>query len=219
MALEDIETQHGAEDAAAETAETIVKAEGTRILAREGVEIYRSTLAHWVYEIAKGGNAPIASEALARIRALYEIEAEIRGRSADERRATRLIRTRPMVDALKPWLEEQQRRLPGRSPLAEAMRYGVHRWDGLSRFLDDGRIAIDTNVVERPVRLIALNRKNALFAGRDEGGANWAIIASSIETARLRRANSDAPKLKRTQSSRHLFCFFERSSVEPIGAA
>ena len=90
---------------------------------------------------------------------------------------------------MKPWFEDQLKRLPGRSPLAVAIRYGVHRWDGLSRFLDDGRIEIDTNVVERSIRPIALNRKNALFAGSDEGGANWAIIASLIETAKLNSVN------------------------------
>lgn len=141
------------------------------------------------YDIAKGGNAPIASEALARIGALYEIEAEIRGRSADARRAARENRTRPLVNTMKTWLEEQLRRLPGRSPLAEAIRYGVHRWGGLSRFLEDGRIEIDTNVVERSIRPIALSRKNALFAGSDEGGANWATIASLIETAKLNSVN------------------------------
>ncbi len=54
---------------------------------------------------------------------------------------------------------------PGRSPIAEAMRYGTSHWQGLCRFLDDGRVEIDTNVVERTIRPIALNRKNALFAG------------------------------------------------------
>lgn len=144
------------------------------------------------YEIAKGGNAPIASEALARIGALYAIEAEIRGYGADERRAARQTRTRPLVDAMKPWFEEQLKRLPGRSPLAEAIRYGMHRWEGLCRFLDDGRIEIDTNTVERSIRPIALNRKNALFAGSDEGGANWAIIASLFETAKLNSVNPHA---------------------------
>jgi transposase len=68
----------------------------------------------------------------------------------------------------------------------------VHRWGGLSRFLDDGRIEIDTNVVERSIRPIALSRKNALFAGSDEGGTNWAIIASLIETAKLNGVNPRA---------------------------
>ncbi len=144
------------------------------------------------YDIAKAGNAPIASEALARIGALYAIEAEIRGRSADERRTERQAQTRPLVETLRTWLDEQLTRVSGRSPIAEAMRYGTSHWQGLCRFLDDGRIEIDTNVVERAIRPIALSRKNALFAGSDEGGANWAIIASLIETAKLNGVNPHA---------------------------
>jgi hypothetical protein len=144
------------------------------------------------YEIAKSGNAPIASEGLARIGALYAIEDEIRGRSAYERRTIRRTRTRPLVEALHDWLDEQLRRLPGRSPLATAMRYGVSHRDSLGRFLDDGRIEIDTNVVERAMRPIAINRKNSLFAGSDEGGANWATIASLIETCKLNAVNPHA---------------------------
>ena len=56
---------------------------------------------------------------------------------------------------------------------------------GLSRFLDDGRIEVDSNIVERAIRPIALNRKNALFAGSDGGGEHWAILASLIETCKL----------------------------------
>lgn len=144
------------------------------------------------YDIAKAGNAPIASEALARIGALYAIEDEIRGRSAVERRAERQARTQPLVEALRAWLDEQLTRVSGRSPIAEAMRYGTSHWQGLCHFLDDGRIEIDTNVVERSIRPIALSRKNALFAGSDEGGANWAIIASLIETAKLNGVNPHA---------------------------
>ena len=144
------------------------------------------------YDIAKAGNAPIAGEALNRIGELYTIEAEIRGRSADERRAERQARTRPLVEALRIWLDEQLTRVSGRSPIAEAMRYGTSHWQGLCRFLDDGRVEIDTNTVERSIRPIALSRKNALFAGSDEGGANWAIIASLIETAKLNGVNPHA---------------------------
>ena len=75
------------------------------------------------------------------------------------------------------------RRLP-ESTIAEAIRYGLSRWDGLVRFLEDGRIEVDSNVVERTIRPIALNRKNALFAGSD-GGEHWAILASLIETCKL----------------------------------
>ncbi|MDX2289108.1 MAG: IS66 family transposase [Hyphomicrobiaceae bacterium] len=144
------------------------------------------------YDIAKAGNAPIASEALRRIGELYAIEAEISGRSANERRANRQARTQPLVEALRIWLDEQLERVPGRSPVAEAMRYGTNHWQGLCRFLDDGRVEIDTNVVERAIRPIALRRKNALFAGSDEGGANWAIIASLIENCKLNSVNPHA---------------------------
>jgi transposase len=144
------------------------------------------------YEIAKAGNAPIAAEALERIGALYRIEEDIHGQSADARLAARRDRTKPLVDDLRTWLDRQLGRVSGRSPLAEAMRYGVSRWSGLGRFLDDGRIEIDTNTVERAIRPIALNRKNALFAGSDEGGANWAVIASLIETAKINGVNPHA---------------------------
>lgn len=137
------------------------------------------------YELAQAGPAPIATEALARIAELYRIESDIRGRSAEERRAIRESRSRPAVDALEPWLREKLALLSQKSKLAEAIRYALSRWAGLSRFLDDGRIEIDNNVVERAIRPIALNRKNALFAGSDRGAEHWATIASLIETCKL----------------------------------
>jgi hypothetical protein len=82
-------------------------------------------------------------------------------------------------------LEVQLAAVSRKSTIAEAIRYGLGRWDGLVRFLDDGRIEIDSNVVERAIRPIALNRKNALFAGSDGGGEHWAILASLIETSKL----------------------------------
>ena len=143
-------------------------------------------------DIVKAGNAPIISEALRPIGELHAIEAQISGRSANERRADRQARTQPLVEALRIWLDRQLGSIPSRSPLAEAMRYGTSHWQGLCRFLDDGRVEIDTNVVERTIRPIALNRKNALFAGSDKGGTNWAIIASLIETCKLNAVNPHA---------------------------
>ena len=137
------------------------------------------------YELAVGGPAPIAAEALQRIGALYAIEKEIRGRSAQERRAARHDRTRPLLTDLEPWLREKLALISQKTKLAEAIRYALSRWEGLTRFIDDGRIEIDSNTVERSIRPIALNRKNALFAGSDGGGENWAIVASLIETCKL----------------------------------
>ncbi|MFO1036180.1 MAG: IS66 family transposase [Geminicoccaceae bacterium] len=144
------------------------------------------------FELAKGGAAPIADEALRRIAGLYAVEAGIRGQDADTRKAARQERSRPLTLDLKQWLEARLTTVAGRSPLAEAIRYTLARWDGLTRFLDDGRIELDSNTVERSIRPIALNRKNALFAGSDEGAENWAVLATLIECCKLHGVNPNA---------------------------
>jgi transposase len=144
------------------------------------------------YELAAAGPAPIASEALERIGALYAVESEIRGRSSDQRRDARQEKSRPILDALEPWLREKLALISQKTKLAEAIRYALSRWDGLTRFIDDGCIEIDSNVVERAIRPIALNRKNALFAGSDGGAENWAIVASLIETCKLNGVDPQA---------------------------
>lgn len=144
------------------------------------------------YEINTASPAPVAAEALARIGALYQIETEIRGNPADERRRVRQARTLPIFDALKPWLTAQLEHVSRKSAMAEAIRYALARWEGLARFLDDGRIELDSNIVERAIRPIALGRKNHLFAGSDGGGAHWAILASLIETAKMNGADPEA---------------------------
>jgi transposase len=137
------------------------------------------------YQFHASTKSPVAAELLARVASLYEIEAEIRGSPAEHRRAVRGARSRPIVEALHAWLEEQLPRLPGSSDLAKAMRYALRHWPGLVAFLDDGRIEMDTNVVERAIRPVTLNRKNALFAGSDGGARHWAIAMTLINTAKL----------------------------------
>jgi transposase len=137
------------------------------------------------YDLAKGGNAPIATEALERIAALYRIESDIRGLSAAQRQATRQARSRPLLSELRAWFEAQAAKLFARGPTAEAIGYALNHWDGLMRFVDDGRIEIDSNTVERSMRPVALSRRNSLFAGSDEGGENWAAAASLVETCKL----------------------------------
>ena len=140
------------------------------------------------YDLAKT-KAPIAVETLKRIAALYKIEDRVRGKSAADRRALRQAESKPLVAELRVWFEAQIEKLPARGPTAEAIRYALNHWDGLERFLEDGRIELDTNSVERAMRPVALSRKNSLFAGSDEGGENWACLASLIETCKLNRVN------------------------------
>ena len=89
---------------------------------------------------------------MARIAQIYVIEKDVRGTSADERRVARQARSRPLVDALRIFFEHQLTRLSGGSDTARIIRYGLRHWDGLTCFLDDGRIELDTNIVERSMR-------------------------------------------------------------------
>jgi len=122
---------------------------------------------------------------LAQIQALYRIEKDLRGLSADQRCAVRQEHSKPIVEAFGIWLAQSRARVSAKSPTGEALKYIAKYWDGLCLFLDDGRIELDNNPVERTIRPIALNRKNALFAGHDAGAQNWAVIASLIETCKL----------------------------------
>jgi len=137
------------------------------------------------YDVHVATNSPLAHEALQRIGALYAIEADIRGQTAEQRQQVRQQRSRPLVEAMHAWLTELLGQLSGRSSLAQAIRYALNHWKGLIRFLDDGRFELDTNIVERAMRPVALGRKNALFAGADSGGKHWAIVATLIQTAKL----------------------------------
>jgi transposase len=137
------------------------------------------------YELAVSGPAPIASEALKRIAGLYAVEKDVRGRNPEERRAVRSLKSRPLIDAFEPWLRAKLGLISQKSKLANAIRYALSRWKGLTRFIDDGRIELDNNTVERSIRPIALSRKNALFAGSDGGAEHWATVASLIETCKL----------------------------------
>lgn len=137
------------------------------------------------YDVQEATGSPIAAEALRRIAELYAVEGTIRGCTADERRTARRAQSGPLIEAMKPWLEKELGRISGRGALAEAIRYALTRWLAFCRFLDDGRIDLDNNPVERAIRPVALGRKNHLFAGSDGGGARWATVCSLITTAKL----------------------------------
>ncbi len=122
---------------------------------------------------------------MALIRDLYAIEAEIRGCDPATRLAIRQDRSAPILAHIDDWLAHHRARASAKSPLGEALAYIAKYRDGLGRFLTDGRVEIDSNTVERTIRPIALNRKNALFAGHDAGAENWAVIASLIETCKM----------------------------------
>ena len=125
-------------------------------------------------------------------RALYDIEREITGKSAEHRLRARQEHSRPRVEAFRVWCEAQLPRIPGKSDLAKAMRYALNHCPPFTLFLDDGRVAIDNNAAERAIRPVALGRKNYLFAGSDVGGDNIADAMTLIETAKMSGLDPEA---------------------------
>ncbi len=136
-------------------------------------------------EVFDRDGSEIAAEGLRRIAEFYKIEADIRGTAPGQRLSARQARTAPLVVEFGEWLQQQRLRISAKSRLGEKLAYIHRHWDGLQTFLHDGRVEIDSNSVENLIRPIALNRKNALFAGHDEGGRAWGRIASLIETAKI----------------------------------
>lgn len=137
------------------------------------------------HDVWTSTRSEIAKEALDRIGKLYDIERRIAGRPAEVRRAVRQEKSKPLVEAFHAWTERQLTRIPGKSDLAKAFRYGLDRWDSFCLFLDDGLVAIDNNRAERGMRPIGVGRRNWLFAGSDTGGETLARAMTIIETAKM----------------------------------
>jgi transposase len=144
------------------------------------------------YDLYVAHKSPVAQEALRRIGELYSIEEEIRGRFSEERRAVRDERSRPLLNSLKQWFEDTLVKLSKKSDTAQAVRYALGRWEALLRYVDDGRLEIDNNAAERALRVVALGRKNYLFAGSNRGGERAAAIYSLIGTVKLNGLDPEA---------------------------
>jgi transposase len=143
-----------------------------------------------------GGNttpvSPIALETVKRIDALFAIEREINGKSADERHSIRQQQSLPLVEELHIWLTEQRGKLSRSSSVAKPIDYMLKRWDRFAAFLDDGRICLSNNAAERSLRGFALGRKAWLFAGSDRGADRAAAITTLITTAKLNDVDPQA---------------------------
>lgn len=127
-------------------------------------------------EVFDRDGSEIAAEGLRQIADLYNIEADIRGTTPGQRISARQARTAPLVAAFAEWLQAQRLRISAKSRPGEKLTYIHRHLDGLQTFLQDGRVKIDSNSVENLIRPITLNRKNALFAGHDEGGRAWGRV-------------------------------------------
>lgn len=145
-----------------------------------------------IYEVHAATASPAAHDLLERIGALFKIEADIRGRSPDERLKARTEHAVPKLDALKTVFDATLNKISGKSSLAQALRYTVSRWPSLTRYTTDGRLEISNNAAERAIRPLAVGRKNWLFAGSDTGGERAATIYTIIETAKMNGLEPEA---------------------------
>lgn len=171
------------------------KPTGGAVFAFRGRRGDRVKLLYWdgqgfclYYKVLERGRFPWPSAedgALRLTSKFYDIERDINGQAAEARLAARRRLSRPRVEAFFDWSEQQLMRIPGKSDLAKAFRYGLSRRDAFSLFLTDGRVAIDNNPAERALRPIGIGRKNWLFAGADTGAETLARAMTIIETAKL----------------------------------
>jgi transposase len=139
--------------------------------------------------------SPIALEAVKRIDAIFDVEREITGLTAEVRHEARQRLVRPMVEDLHDWMRAERARMSKHNPVAKAINYMLDedgRWAAFSRFLDDGHICLTNNAAERALRGVALGRKAWLFAGSSRGGDRAAFMYSLIVTAKMNDVDPQA---------------------------
>jgi hypothetical protein len=128
---------------------------------------------------------PLVADSLARMQLLYDIDEQAKALSFDERRAAHDRQSRPLIERMFASWDEALPTLRPSTKLAEAIGYALNRRAELMRFLDDGRIPLDTGHLERSIRPVAVGRKNFLFFGSLRGGRTAAILYSVVQSARL----------------------------------
>ena len=137
------------------------------------------------YELHTTGASEVATATIEKMTELWALEATVRGQSPEARAAARQTASAPIVAALFALWDRTLPRISGKSKLAEALRYALTRREIFERFLIDGRVELDSNIVERAIRPQTITRKNSLFAGSDGGGRTWATIATLLQTCKM----------------------------------
>ena len=140
---------------------------------------------HKLFDQAQLSKAPVATEAVSRIDAIFDAERAINGLPAERRLALRQAQVAPLVAQWETWMRTARRKMSRHADVGRAMAYMLRRWDAFSRLLGDGRICLSNNAAERALRGVALGRKAWLFASSDRGGERTAAVYTLIATAKL----------------------------------
>ena len=143
------------------------------------------------FEQALDENRTMAEHGLKEIQHLYGIEhmCDDAGMSFDERKAKRQELSRPIMEAMKLWMETEGVKYSESSLIGKAITYAYTRWDNMMRYLDDGRLLLDNNLAENEIRPVTLGRKNYLFCGNHEAAQNMAVVCSLLATCRNHDVN------------------------------
>jgi transposase len=165
------------------------------------------------YELHVSGVSQVATDAITIMAELWKIEDKVRGQDASVRAALRQEKSVAIVKQLFELWEKALNQISGKSKLAGAIRYALTRRTVLERFLADGRIEIDSNIVERAIRPQTITRKNSLFAGSDGGGRTWATIATLLQTAKM---NNVDPLAWLTQTLTRIAQRWPASEIEQL---
>ncbi|MQX94651.1 IS66 family transposase [Sinorhizobium meliloti] len=153
------------------------------------------------YDLHISGVSQAATDTVLAMTELWRIEDEVRGKDADSRAARRQEKSSTTVASLFELWEKELGKVSGKSKTAEAIRYALTRREALERFLTDGRIEIDSNIVERAIRPQTITRKNSLFAGSEGGGRTWATVATLLQTCLCRARHNAVYADRRTMPS------------------
>jgi transposase len=137
------------------------------------------------FDLHANGESVVATVTISEMRQLWAVEDQVRGQSTQARLAARRASSVAIVQALFDLWERELPLISGKSKLAEAIRYARSHRAALELFLADGRVEIDSNIVERAIRPQAITRKNSLFAGSVGGGRTWAAVATMLQTCKM----------------------------------
>ena len=137
------------------------------------------------YDLHISGVSQTATDTIVAMTELWKVEDAVRGKDAGTRARRRQETSSVIVNSLFELWEKELGKVSGKSKTAEAIRYALTRREALERFLLDGRIEIDSNIVERAIRPQTITRKNSLFAGSEGGGRTWATLATLLQTCRM----------------------------------
>lgn len=143
------------------------------------------------FEQAIKENKEMAEHALKEIQLLYRIEHDCDERelTAGQRKQERQEKSKPIMQALKLWMETEGIKYSPSSLIGKAITYAYTRWDNMMRYLEDGRIRIDNNLAENAIRPVTLGRKNYLFCGNHEAAVSMSVVCSLLATCKAHEVN------------------------------